>query len=84
MILADSGVLIAAANAKDRHHASCSALVREQRGALLVSPLVVAEVCYMIGKLAGGEAKAGFLDAFTAGALVLASWRPWTYLAWQS
>lgn len=76
MILADSGVLIAAANARDRHHARCSSLVRQYRGALLVSPLVVAEVCYMIGKLAGREAKAEFLDAFTAGALIMATLAP--------
>jgi len=73
VILADSGVLIAAANHRDKHHQACEALVRQHRGALLVSPLTIAEVCHMIGKLAGPRGKAAFLDAFSAGALVLAT-----------
>ncbi|MPY81003.1 MAG: PIN domain-containing protein [Actinophytocola sp.] len=76
MILADSGVFIAAANTKDRHHQSCASFVRENRGSILVSPLVIAEVCFMIGKMRGVEAKAAFLDAFPAGVLTLATLVP--------
>jgi len=46
VILADAGVLLAAANRDDKEHEACTALVEDNVGALLVSPLVVAEVCY--------------------------------------
>jgi uncharacterized protein len=76
MILVDSGILIAAANAEDRYHEASVQLIKNNRGALLVSPLVLTEVCYMIGKHGGSEAKALFLDGFAAGALVLAKLSP--------
>lgn len=76
MILADSGVFIAAANAKDRHHSACADLVRSRNGHILVSPLVIAEVSFMIGKWGGTSAKAAFLDSFASGSLILATLTP--------
>jgi uncharacterized protein len=71
VILADSSVLIAAANANEPEHKACAALVRENPAALLVSPLVVAEVCYLLDKRLGVEPEAAFLDSLARGSLVL-------------
>lgn len=72
MILADSGVLLAAANHDEDEHDACAALIESNVGALLVSPLVVAEVCYMLSSRHGAEAEALFLDSFADGTLLLA------------
>jgi predicted nucleic acid-binding protein len=72
VILADAGVLLAAANDDDAEHAACAALLEQHAGALLVSPLVVAEVCYLLGSRHGPEAEALFLDSLTDGTLLLA------------
>lgn len=60
MILADAGVLLAAANRDEAKHEACVALLEQSIGALLVCPLVVAEVCYMLGTRYGPEAEALF------------------------
>jgi uncharacterized protein len=72
MILADSGVLLAAANHDEKEHEACAALIEGNVGALLVSPLVVAEVCYMLSSRHSTEAEALFLDSFADGTLLLA------------
>jgi uncharacterized protein len=72
MILADAGVLLAAANRDEAEHLACVALLEQHIGALLVSPLVVAEVCYLLGTRNGPPAEALFLDSLTDGTLLLA------------
>ena len=72
MILADAGVLLAAANQDEDEHNACVSLLEQAAGGLLVSPLVVAEVCYMLGTRYGPEAEALFLDSITDGTLLLA------------
>ena len=72
MILADAGVLLAAANKDEDEHLACAELIEANTGALLVSPLVVAEVCYMLGSRANAETEARFLDSFSDGTLLLA------------
>jgi uncharacterized protein len=71
VILADAGVLLAAANHDETEHVRCAALIESAVGALLVSPLVVAEVCYMLGTRHGAEAEALFLNSFSDGSLLL-------------
>lgn len=72
MILADAGALIAMLNVDDQYHAECDALWDEPRGPLLVSPLVVAEVCYFLSSRSGPQLEADFLKSFTTGELILA------------
>jgi predicted nucleic acid-binding protein len=72
MILADSGVLLAAANQNEKEHEACATLIEDNVGALMVSPLVVAEVCYMLSSRHSAEAEALFLDSFADGTLLLA------------
>jgi uncharacterized protein len=72
VILADAGVLLAAANQDEDEHDACVSLLERATGGLLVSPLVVAEVCYMLGTRYGPEAEALFLDSITDGTLLLA------------
>ena len=67
MILADASALLAAANDDEAEHAACVAILEQHAGALLVSPLVVAEVCYLLGSRHGPEAEALFLDSLTDG-----------------
>jgi uncharacterized protein len=71
-MLADAGVLLAAANQDEREHRACAELIEANAGALVVSPLVVAEVCYMLSTRSGAEVEARFLDSFTDGTLLLA------------
>ena len=72
VILAAAGVLLAAANQDEVEHSACAELIGGNAGVLLVSPLVVAEVCYMLGTRYGTEAEALFLDSFADGTLLLA------------
>ena len=66
MIVVDTGPIVAAAIVDDDHHRACVDLfaglhLAERR--LLVSPLVVAEVCYMLSCDGGAAAEASFLVA---------------------
>jgi len=63
------GVLIALYNADDKFHEQCLELWDEQQTHFLVSPLVVAEVCYFLGRDHGADAEASFLESFAAGDL---------------
>jgi predicted nucleic acid-binding protein len=72
VILADTGVLLAAANERDAANKACSTLVRDNAGALLVSPLVIAEVCYMLASRRGPDFEASFLESLCHGTLTLA------------
>jgi len=72
VILVDTSVLLAAANRDEREHEACAQLVQTHRGALLVSPLVAAEVCYMLASRSGPEREAQFLDDFGRGVVILA------------
>lgn len=72
MILADAGVLVALLNVDDQYHVECDALWDDHRGPLLVSPLVVAEVCYFLSSRGGPHLEADFLGSFTSGELIMA------------
>ena len=72
MILVDAGPLIAAANRNDRHHASCVTTLLDADEPRLVSPLVIAEVCYMLARDGGATQEAAFLRSFEAGFLTVA------------
>lgn len=67
MIVVDTGVLNALADRRDAHHGSCLRWLIRARPPLLVSPLVVAETCYLIDKYLGPLAEAAFLDELKPG-----------------
>lgn len=66
MILVDTGPPVAAVNRRDARHDECGDLLEQRAGQLLVSPYVVAEVCWMV---AGAGAEPNIIDAVTAGEL---------------
>jgi predicted nucleic acid-binding protein len=64
VIVVDTGPLVAAAIANDDHHHTCVELFTGAHLAgrrLVVSPLVVAEVCYLLEREAGSHVEAEFL-----------------------
>ena len=70
MIVVDTAPIVAAAIVNDRNHRECVDLftgLHLARRRLLVSPLVVAEVCYLVGRDGGSAAEAAFLTAVHAG-----------------
>lgn len=72
MILVDAGPLVAAASRTDRHHDACVAALLTARAPRLVSPLVIAEVCYLLARDGGSHQEAAFLRAFQEGFLTVA------------
>lgn len=63
MLVLDTGPLVAAANRADLDHRACARLLATDPGPLVVSPLVVAEASYLIGKYLGPRADAALLGA---------------------
>ena len=72
-MLLDTGGLLAALFADQRRHGECAAALRAARGPLVLSPFVLAELDYLIGKLAGVEAQLALLDEVARGAYELAT-----------
>jgi uncharacterized protein len=76
VIIVDTGPLVAASNADDKHHEVCSEVLRSAHASgerLLVPPTVVAEVCYLLAQgSVGPKLESRFLRMFSAGAFVLA------------
>jgi predicted nucleic acid-binding protein len=71
LILVDTSGLLAALFSDQRHHESCVKVLLANRGALILSPFVLAELDYLIGKLAGVDVELDFLDEITRGAYQL-------------
>lgn len=65
-MIVDTGVLEAAADEADPDHLTCAALL-EAAAELRVSPFVVAEAAYLIGRQLGPEAEARFFRAIAGG-----------------
>ena len=58
MLIIDTGPIVAASDQADRDHAACAALLQQASGPLVVSPLVLAEAAYLIGRQLGPHAEA--------------------------
>lgn len=71
MLVVDTGVLLAAADATDPDHDACARLVTDEPGPLLTTPLVVAETGYLIERQLGPAAEAGFYRSLAAGDLTV-------------
>lgn len=69
MILVDTGPLVAAINRRDPQHQVCRKLLDSRVDDLLVTPYVVAEVCWMAASRIGASAEANVIDAVAAGEL---------------
>ena len=69
MILVDTGPLVAAVNRRDSRHQDCRVLLEQRAGELLLSPYVIAEVCWMVSSRIGAEAEVNVIDAVAAGEL---------------
>ena len=69
MILADTGPLVAAMNRRDPAHQVCRKLLDSRADDLLVTPYVIAEVCWMAASRIGATAEANVIDAVAAGEL---------------
>lgn len=83
MLVVDSGPLVAAANVRDRHHASCTELLRRAPQPLSVPALVVTEVAYFLGDRIGPEAELAFARSFEEGELTVVPVEPvdWSRVA---
>ncbi len=66
MILADTGPLVAVANARDQHHAACRELLETRPGPVLVPAPVIVEVCQLLASRQGIAAEAAFLASLGA------------------
>ncbi len=67
MILADTGIFVAATDSDDRHHLECATLVRERADEFVVPQTVVVEVCWMLERTFGPAIEAEFLRSVVAG-----------------
>ncbi|MGH7336240.1 MAG: PIN domain-containing protein [Myxococcota bacterium] len=71
MLLDTSGLLAALAGDQRRHRESAAALLASE-GPFVLSPFVLAELDYLLNKLAGIDAALRLLDEIAAGAYLLA------------
>lgn len=69
MIILDSGVLIAAADADDTHHQACARLLDLAGEQFVVPAGVVVEVCWMLGRHVSAQVEASFLQSLAEGEL---------------
>ncbi|MFN3217684.1 MAG: type II toxin-antitoxin system VapC family toxin [Acidimicrobiales bacterium] len=73
MLVVDTGPIVAAADTADRDHQACVRLLSTAQGPLIVSPLVMAEAAYLIGRQLGPNAEAEFFRSIKDGDLVIES-----------
>lgn len=67
MLIVDTGPLVALVNRNDKDHGRCAELRTSRTDDLLVTPYVVTEACYLIGKYVGAEAEINLVEALAAG-----------------
>ena len=67
MIVVDTGVLLAAADADDQDHVRCGQLLRDHRGELAVAEPAIVETSSQIERNLGPISEAGFQRLVTTG-----------------
>jgi len=72
VILLDTSGLLAALFPDQRTHRACAEVLREHRAPFVLSPFVLAEVDYLVTKLAGVPAEIALLQDVAGGAYQLA------------
>lgn len=75
MMLVDSSALLAAMFHDQRRHSECGQILSESGGPLVLSPIVLAEMDYLITKLATITEEIRFLGDVASGAYELALFR---------
>ena len=68
MILLDTSGLLAAIDSSQNQHVQAAAAIRESSPPLLLSPLVLAELGYLLATRVGGRAQRALLDEVARGA----------------
>jgi predicted nucleic acid-binding protein len=71
VLIVDTGVLLAAADANDPAHQQCAALLLDEPGDLVTTALVIAETAYLIGRQLGATAEAAFLESVAERSVVI-------------
>ncbi len=71
MIVVDTSGLLAALFPDQRHHAECARILTEREGPFLLSPFVLAELDYLVAKLAHVENELRLLREVISGAYTL-------------
>jgi predicted nucleic acid-binding protein len=71
VILLDTSGLLAALDASQRSHRQAADALRQARPPLLLSPFVLAELDYLLGKYAGSRAQDALLEEVARGAYQL-------------
>lgn len=69
MLIVDTGPLVAYLNRNDPDHGRCAALLESRTDDLLVTPYVVTEACYLVGKYVGADAEINLVEALAGGDL---------------
>ena len=69
MLIVDTGPLVDYLNSNDPDHTRCAALLESRTDDLLVTPYVVTEACYLVGKYVGAGAEINIVEALAAGDL---------------
>jgi hypothetical protein len=70
MLIVDAGPLVAYLNGNDPDHVRCAELLESRTDDFLVTPYVVTETCYLVGKYVGAEAEINLVEALAMGDLV--------------
>lgn len=68
-VIVDTGVLLGAADTDDQAHPTCTRVLQERRGELVVPGPVVPEAAWQIETNLGPRSEAGFLDLVINGEL---------------
>jgi predicted nucleic acid-binding protein len=68
VILLDTSGLLAAIDAAQRDHAKCAEVIAKSRGPFILSPIVLAELDYLLGTRVGSSAQQAFLGEVARGA----------------
>ncbi|HEX6713814.1 MAG TPA: PIN domain-containing protein [Thermoleophilaceae bacterium] len=74
MIVVDSSAIIAALDSADRHHEAVRRWLDAEEDDLVTTPLVVAEVDYVVGARGGRMAQQAFRDDLLAGGYLVEWW----------
>lgn len=70
MIPDHTGPLVAYLNRNDPDHVRCAELLESRADDLLVTPYVVTETCYLVGKYVAAAAEINLVEALATGDLV--------------
>jgi uncharacterized protein len=71
MLIVDTGVLVAAADRSDPHHAQCAPLVAGGAGQMRTTAMVIAEAAYLVERELGPDVERLLYDSIIAGDIIV-------------